>query len=497
MGLQMIIGEQSVMGDQEKLDELIRRKQFDELRAYIRDKEDYVSGLIDIMLCIRDLEKRHDEAGIWDGVDDAVSAMSRYLALARCMERLLSGKEVPDHIVTYLRDCVSSYAMAAYILLTRDGVDSGGFDAAKSLFRLIAFDREYHILSSSGTTVVERNLRQEINGYIEKKEFCVARELIALYGGGILKSVDEAYVVKQAEAICDVAEQRLYAPTMLSHIGGFYFVVDCLHNRVLYSPEVNRSLPQWRILDSGLRHPHSVSGDGDILLAENTEHNTVCIYKKAGEEYKKVNETECLGERPCRIIRDGEKELYWVLCSGDGNVAGVSVDESGGYRISYKQKLSETDEARYTGFALIQGMLYMISSLGTITTYRWNGAKWDFAGQVSVPEQYSGINDLMYLNGKYYLSTSRKEQQDVFPALIQVDDLGGLQGGKGIDLHEKCQIKGIPYFFSQDGMKVFIPEVGAANRIVSYDHDLQPLETVFDFGETLWEDTVYGNAGMF
>lgn len=485
------MSDETNMGDQEKLDELILERRFDELQIYIQDKEDYVSGLMDIMLNIGNLEKEYAEGDIWDDIYDSVSAITRYLTLSRCMERLISGKEMPDEVVNYLRDQVSAWAMASYILLTRDGID-----VAKIFIGVIAFDRKHNILSETGKTVVKTNLQQEILGFIANKEFCIAQKLIVSYGGGILQSEEEEYVKKQAEAVCKVAEQRLYAPTMLACIGEFYFIVDSLHNRVLYSPEINLPLAQWRILDASLCHPHSVSGDGNIILVDNTEYNTVCIYKRFGEEYKKVNETGYLGGRPCKIIRDAEKGLYWVLCSAGGEVVGMSVDESGEYVISYKQNLSEMEGSSFAGFSLINHMLYMISSLGIIAAYRWGGLKWAFAGQVSVPNQYSGVNDLMYLNGKYYLTACQKKQQAVFPALIQVDDLGRLQNGKGIDIHEKCQMKGVPYFISQVGSGVFIPEVGANNRIVSYDCDLQPLETIFDFGGALWEDAVYSNAGM-
>lgn len=485
------MSDQTMIGDQEKLDDMIQERRFDELQTYIQDKEDYISCLMDIMLNIRNLEKQHAEGDIWDDVYDSVSAITRYLTLSRCMERMIFGKEMPDEVVSYLRDHVSACAMGAYILLTLDGVD-----IAKTFINLIAFDREHNILSDKGKAIVKKNLQQEISGYIEQKEFCIAQKLIALYGGGILKGKDEAKVMKQAGEICKVAEQRLYAPTMLAYIGQFYFVVDCLHSRVLYSPKPDLPITQWRILDDSLCHPHSVSGNGDIVLVDNTEYNTVCIYKRFGEEYKKVNETRYLGEHPCKIIRDAQSGIYWILCSGEGNVLGMSVDETGEYLIAYKQRLSEMEGSSCTSFSLINNIIYMISSLGIIAAYRWNGARWTFAGQVAVPKQYFGINDLMYLNGKYYLSASQKKQQAVLPALIRVDELSDLQNGKGIDLHEQCQMKGVPYFFSQVGMKVFIPEVGTNNRIMSYDCNLQPLEAVFDFGGTLWEDVVYNNASM-
>lgn len=485
------MSDQMVIGDKEKLDEMIQERRFDELRIYIQDKEDYVSGLMDIMLNIGDLEKEHAEGDIWDDIYDSVSAVTRYLTLSRCMERLISGKDMPDEVVNYLRDKVSAWAMAAYILLTRDGVD-----VAKIFIDVIAFDRKHNILSDTGKAVVKMNLQQEISGHIANKEFCIAQKLIVSYGGGILQGEEEEHVNKQAEAICKVAEQRLYAPTMLACIGEFYFIVDSLHNRVLYSPEINLPVTQWKILDASLRHPHSVNGDGNIILVENTEYNTVCIYKRFGEEYKKVNETGYLGRRPCKIIRDTEKGLYWILCSGEGEVVGMSVDESGQYLISYKQNLSEMEGSSFASFSLIKNMLYMISTRGIIAAYQWNGLRWTFAGQVSVPNQYSGVNDLMYLNGKYYLTACEEKQHVVHPALIQVDELSELQNGKGIDIHEKCQMKGVPYFFSQVGLKLFVPEVGSNNRIVSYDCDLQPLETIFDFGEALWEDVVYNNASM-
>lgn len=478
------------MNRQNTLDQFIANRQFDDLSSYLQKEQDENANILNAMLEIWQLEREHGEGDIWAEVYDVRTAVEKYSDIAKLLELILSKQALPDQFIAYLHDKISVWAMLAYIFTTRNGIH-----VTKALVTVWVLNSEKNILSDSGRQVLASYIREIIIGGMKSRDFLAAEKLLGLCGPGILEAEEERKILRRAAAFRRIAERRLYTPTMLAVVDHTYFIVDCWHGRVLYSTDVSLPIEEWKTLDDDLKHPHSVSGKGGWLLSENTEKGTVCIYQRTGEEYTKINETEYLGKRPHKIIWDDRRAVYWVLCSGSWEIVALSVEDSG-YQIKYRQKMPEFVNIYCRGFSLLDDILYIISSKGKIVGYQWEKDVWKPVQEYMVPEQYYGMNDMMYLREKYYISVYQNDKAVIQPALLQADTLQDLESGKCVDLYEACQMQGVPYFFSLLDGKVCIPEIDISSRIVLYDFSLKPVETLFDFGRPLWEDKNYDNASM-
>ena len=87
--------------------------------------------------------------------------------------------------------------------------------------------------------------------------------------------------------IVDRPEPQLYnnlneltVPTYITNINGTWFVVDCYHNRVLYNKKINEPICNWWVLTMDVNKPHTIAGDGEVYLIDDTDNNRVLVFKE-------------------------------------------------------------------------------------------------------------------------------------------------------------------------------------------------------------------------
>ena len=66
-----------------------------------------------------------------------------------------------------------------------------------------------------------------------------------------------------------------------------YFIVDCWHHRVIYSPSLRKPIGRWRTLTEVLGG-HTVASDGEVYLCDDTDSDAIQVFVKDGAGYRKV-----------------------------------------------------------------------------------------------------------------------------------------------------------------------------------------------------------------
>lgn len=120
-------------------------------------------------------------------------------------------------------------------------------------------------------------------------------------------------------------EDTLSVPTILRRVGDTWFLVDCYHNRILYTEGGTEALKtpvaRWSVLPScGMRQPHTVDGDGTVLLADDTENNRVLVYTESGGTYAASQVFEGVGDRPHFTVYDEQTDTFYVWSSESGQM---------------------------------------------------------------------------------------------------------------------------------------------------------------------------------
>ena len=69
---------------------------------------------------------------------------------------------------------------------------------------------------------------------------------------------------------------------MMQKIKNDYFIVDCWHNRVIYSNTLSKPISKWETLSNHVFGGHTVSTDGKFLVCDNTDKDEIALYKITG-----------------------------------------------------------------------------------------------------------------------------------------------------------------------------------------------------------------------
>ena len=77
------------------------------------------------------------------------------------------------------------------------------------------------------------------------------------------EDLDEA--AKEYTAIQNY-DSELSVPTYITKQDDTWFIVDCYHNRVIYSDNLNAPLKEWYIMSSDATQPHTITSDGTVYI---------------------------------------------------------------------------------------------------------------------------------------------------------------------------------------------------------------------------------------
>ena len=79
----------------------------------------------------------------------------------------------------------------------------------------------------------------------------------------------------------------LNVATYLTRIGDTYYLADCYHDQILYHDNLTDPLTSWQVLTDEVHYAHTIAGDGDIILIDDTENNRLLSFHREEEGYTK------------------------------------------------------------------------------------------------------------------------------------------------------------------------------------------------------------------
>lgn len=269
----------------------------------------------------------------------------------------------------------------------------------------------------------------------------------------------------------DDYRKYLYTPTYITKIDGLYFIVDCWHHRIIYSHDLKQSIPDWKVLDDTLAGPHSIASDGEIYVADDTDHGEICIYKKADGVFSKTQTIYGLGFRPHKCVYDQNKKWFYVLLSESCEIA-ILKNNHGRAEIEAILK-AEIDTYYARSIQIIDGRLFIVCRTGYICQLEVDRCGVKILSQYKMPDKYAGMNDITKIGSAYYLSVYTDLEGENVSKIVRTNSLEDLEGLE--DVTEKLEIKGVPYFFSTIDGRCCISEIDNYSGISSLLPDGEEL----------------------
>ncbi len=285
--------------------------------------------------------------------------------------------------------------------------------------------------------------------------------------------------VNTDESYSDDWRGRLYAPTYVKKLNDKWFIVDCWHNRVIWSDDLFKPIAQWNTLDGDLAGPHSIEYAEGYYVVEDTNRHAVNFYTFNSESnnFSKIQSLE-LGARPHRIHYVGTNNSFYVLSSESQDMHRIQM-KNGQATIVDVQKLGFL-EGQYTrSFTIVGNEMLFVSGPKKVIKTTYLGDSYNVTASYNVPEDFNGMNDIYYTGKKYILTATLPN------AITIVDSLEQIPNAK--NQAENLGFKGRPYYVSKVGNALIIPEIAEFASIklfsVSANGDINPYTTIHKFGE--------------
>lgn len=263
-------------------------------------------------------------------------------------------------------------------------------------------------------------------------------------------------------------DTALSVPTYVTCVDGVYFIVDCYHNRVIYSENLGAPLDQWYIMSSDVTQPHTIASDGKVYIIDDTENNRILVYEKVDGKFINTQALYNVGTRPHYTVYDEATDTFYVWSSITGELYCFrhTADSTRIYLTEIK-KIPELDGIYVRSFSIIDGDIYFVSGVSDDNTSSSTSkvlccdlTDLSVKRAYDVPDELAGMVQIMPIGDYYYISSSTDKygSQD-HATLVRTKSLEDLSKGNYEEVYSQYFVGGgTPYYMSQVGDTYFLTE---------------------------------------
>ncbi len=249
----------------------------------------------------------------------------------------------------------------------------------------------------------------------------------------------------------------LSIPTQIQKIGDTYFIVDCYHDQVIYSDALDAPLDEWSVMTDGMSRGHTIAGDGQVYLVDDTENERVMIFERAQDKFIFSQQFTEITGRPHYIIYDEATRTFYVWCSTSGEMYLMRHDEGKPVYISDRKKIPELEGIYVRSFTIEGDDILFVSGNSSIIKARLD--TFEITGRYPVPSSMTGMIQITPIDGQYYItiSTDASWNQD-YATIIRCDSLEDLSENRYEDIYGSFIGGGTPYYITSFDGSYFLTE---------------------------------------
>ncbi len=260
-------------------------------------------------------------------------------------------------------------------------------------------------------------------------------------------------------------DSELSVPTYITKVDDTWFIVDCYHNRVIYSKELGAPLNNWLIMSSEATQPHTMASDGVVYLIDDTENNRVLVYEKKDDKFIYTQRFNDIGHRPHYTVYDKATDTFYVWSSVTGELFCFRRDASTDrVYLTDKRVISSLDGIYVRSFSIIDGDIYFVSGVSDsqpdAKILRCDLETLDIKEEYPVPDEIAGMVQLTKIDKGFLVTVSTDKSGDQSKAtIVETPSLKDLSKGKYTDIYSDYFIGGgTPYYISNVDDTYFLTE---------------------------------------
>ncbi len=285
-------------------------------------------------------------------------------------------------------------------------------------------------------------------------------------------------------------DTKLSVPTYITKVDDTYFIVDCYHNRIIYSDSLNAPLTEWNIMTGDVTQPHTIASDGKVYLVDDTENHRVLVFEKIDSKFVNTQVLFDVGTRPHYTVYDKDTDTFYVWSSKTGELFCFRhTPDSTRMYLTDIRKIPELDGIYVRSFSIIGGDIYFVSGVSDTgekgKIYRCSLKDLSIKKTYDVPDSLSGMVQITKIQDYYYITTSTDitGSQD-HATLLRTRSLDKLAANDYEEIYSKYFIGGgTPYYISEIDGTYFLTEHRLMDhQIWSFkikNNEITEVETIF------------------
>ena len=238
--------------EEERIEAYLKDRDIEGLYKFMMGKEGFYE--LNNMLETWAMEKTRQEKTIFWNVFSLEDAKLKYQTISKCMLLILDKVDLYGELEEFVRSEISVWAALIWILTC-----TADIKRLSALEVFMDYNKQYHL---EDMVVLKAVYEQECKGVIEAlcangSAYLAKKVWMNLKLEDDKKILLQEKIEKETKKEKEKIKGRLYTPTCMEKIDNQYYIVDCWHDRVIYSDSLC-DIKEWKVLDEDLKYPHSI-----------------------------------------------------------------------------------------------------------------------------------------------------------------------------------------------------------------------------------------------
>ncbi len=257
----------------------------------------------------------------------------------------------------------------------------------------------------------------------------------------------------------------LSVPTYITKVDGLWFIVDCYHNKVIYTEELGAPIQSWYMMCQEAHYPHTLASDGKVYLIDDTENNRVLIYEKFDDRFVNTQVFENIGTRPHFSYYDEMSDTFYVWSSENGEMYCFRhPEDSTRMYLTDVRKVDQLSNTYVRSFTIMDGDIFFVSGVSSngqaSQILRCDLDTFEVKEKYPVPDAIAGMVQMTPIDNMIYvtISTDITGNQD-YATIVRAASIEDLSKGNYEDIYSQYFIGGgTPYNISRVDDTYFLTE---------------------------------------
>ena len=277
------------------------------------------------------------------------------------------------------------------------------------------------------------------------------------------------FIISNIFSICTYAAENGYSyllmPTQITKINNLYFIVDCNHNQVIYTDNLNTDLMHWKVMTRDVKKPHAIASDGDIYMITDTDQNRILTFEKGYDCFRPLQTFEQIGKRPHFVDYDYSNNLFYVWSSMTGEMYLYKrIPETKLITLQEIKTIPVLTNCYVRSFTILEDVI-LFPAVERSSILMVDKNSFAVINEYPVPNHMAGMVQISIVDNNFLVTVSTDLQYNLqYSTVVRAQHLEDFALGNYEDLYNLFGNNGTPYYISYfDGSYYMIHENAAPN----------------------------------